>query len=111
MSGETLKPCPFCGGPALEPRAWNGTLETGCAGPHECPGTDVLVPIAAWNTRAEPASAPALVEALRAAKELIDTALPQFDWGSSALSAEAIQLLNETPGKVNAALAQAGMKP
>lgn len=48
---QTLKPCPFCGGPALEPRMWDGTLETGCAGDYECPGTDVLVPLAAWNHR------------------------------------------------------------
>lgn len=48
---EKLLPCPFCGGPAKEPIHYNGTMETGCAGPQECPGTDVLVPLAAWNRR------------------------------------------------------------
>ncbi len=47
-----LLPCPFCGGEAKEPIKYNGTLETGCAGPHECPGTDVLAPVATWNRRA-----------------------------------------------------------
>jgi hypothetical protein len=50
VEGE-LRPCPFCGGPARKPILYNGTMETGCDGPHECPGTDVLVPIAAWNRR------------------------------------------------------------
>ncbi len=60
MSAD-LKPCPWCGGPAKEPIMYNGTPETGCGGVHDCPGTDVLVPLAAWNTRAEgpaPVSAP-----------------------------------------------------
>jgi hypothetical protein len=46
--------CPFCGGPAREPIPYNGAMETGCAGPHDCPGTDVLVPVALWNRRAPP---------------------------------------------------------
>lgn len=52
LSEANLEPCPFCGGPAKEPFAYNGAMETTCAGPHECPGTDVLAPLAAWNTRA-----------------------------------------------------------
>lgn len=45
-----------------------------------------------------------LTNALEACKEMIDTALPQFNWGASSLSADAIRLLNETPAKVTAAL-------
>jgi hypothetical protein len=48
-----------------------------------------------------------LLDALRDAQELIDVALPQFDWGASALSAEAIQLLNEVPRKVKQAIERA----
>ncbi len=43
--------------------------------------------------------------ALRQAERLNNVALPRFDWGKSALDAEAITLLNETPGKVREALA------
>ena len=32
------------------------------------------------------------------------TLLPKFNWGVSALDANAIQLLNEVPGEVRAAL-------
>lgn len=53
------------------------------------------------------ASAKHMLEALTAAKEMIDVALPCFDWGKSCLSAEVIRLLNEAPGKVNAAIAAA----
>lgn len=49
----------------------------------------------------------ALLEALEAANMLCEKALPEFDWGKSALSAEAIQLLNEVPGQISAAIAQA----
>jgi hypothetical protein len=45
-------------------------------------------------------------EALEAAAELFRVALPQFNWGASALSCDAIMLLNEVPGKVAAALAK-----
>lgn len=56
-----LKPCPFCAGPARSPVYYNGTMETGC-GSVECPGSDVLVPIAAWNTRAPAALEPQAVD-------------------------------------------------
>jgi hypothetical protein len=47
---EKLKSCPFCGGP---PRTleYNGTTQATCAGDHNCAGTDVLAPVACWNTR------------------------------------------------------------
>lgn len=48
-----------------------------------------------------------LVQALQRAKRLFDEALPKFDWGRSALDANAIQLLNEVPGEVEAALKEA----
>lgn len=42
--------------------------------------------------------------ALRAANELCEKALPKFNWGASALDAEAIQLLNEVPSKIKEVL-------
>lgn len=46
----------------------------------------------------------ALVKALQRAERLINQALPKFDWGKSALDANAIALLNEVPGDVARAL-------
>ncbi|APL99190.1 nucleotide pyrophosphohydrolase [Bordetella phage MW2] len=43
-------------------------------------------------------------EALKRAVRLFEEALPKFDWGKSALDANAIQLLNEVPGEVRAVL-------
>lgn len=43
-------------------------------------------------------------EALKLAKRLNDEALPKFDWGKSALDANAIWLLNEVPLAVDEAL-------
>jgi len=48
-----------------------------------------------------------MVEALEAAERLIREALPKFNWGASALDANAIRLLNEVPATVRAALAAA----
>lgn len=45
--------------------------------------------------------------ALEQCIELFDKALPKFNWGASFLDAEAIRLLNETPGKARAALGEA----
>jgi len=74
ISDAALEACPFCGGPAKAPIHYNGTWETGCAGPHECPGTDVLVPLAAWNHRSQPTQPMAMTEAMveRAAMALYD---------------------------------------
>lgn len=44
------------------------------------------------------------LDALLACQRLFKEALPQFNWGASALDADAIRLLNETPAKVAAAL-------
>lgn len=41
---------------------------------------------------------------LKATLGMIESALPQFDWGKSALDVDAIQSLNETPGLVRDAL-------
>ena len=43
-------------------------------------------------------------DALQAAQRLFKEALPKFNWGASFLDANAIQLLNEVPEKVNAAI-------
>lgn len=45
-----------------------------------------------------------LLAALEAANRLFVEALPKFDWGASALDANAIQLLNEVPGQVRNAI-------
>lgn len=42
--------------------------------------------------------------ALRAAQRLFDEVLPRFDWGRSALDANAIRLLNEVPAVVARAI-------
>lgn len=59
-------------------------------------------------TNAEYAALIAERDQLRAAatraKQLFDEALPKFNWGASFLDASAIQLLNEVPGEVAAAL-------
>lgn len=55
----------------------------------------------------EPSPTEQLLVALKAAERMIDVALPQFNWGASCLSAEAIALLNETPGVVRAAIRRA----
>lgn len=43
-------------------------------------------------------------EGLRAAKQLCDEAIPEFNWGASCLSANAIRVLNEAPGIIARAL-------
>lgn len=50
-------------------------------------------------------------DALRAAQRLFKEALPKFNWGASFLDANAIQLLNEVPAKVNAAIRAAKGEP
>ncbi len=52
-------------------------------------------------------AAPDLLAALRLTKRMIDEALPKFNWGASALDANALMLLNETPSAVNAAISKA----
>lgn len=53
------------------------------------------------NRGLEPISRDMLIDALFACKQLFDEALPQFNWGSSALDANAIKLLNDVPLQVN----------
>lgn len=48
-----------------------------------------------------------LLAALRMAERLFAEALPKFNWGASALDANAIQLLNDVPSIVHAALVKA----
>jgi hypothetical protein len=50
------------------------------------------------------ASHDALEEALAKADELCRVALPQFNWGASALDGKAIFILNEAPGIIRRAL-------
>lgn len=45
-----------------------------------------------------------LIGALQRADKLCTEALPRFNWGASALDANAITLLNEVPGEIQAAL-------
>jgi hypothetical protein len=53
------------------------------------------------------AAAPELYEALEVAHRLCAEALPKFNWGKSALDANAIDLLNRAPLAISAALAKA----
>jgi hypothetical protein len=96
------RPCPFCGAPdnQLFVESVTGGYQTHC--------TNCLAqaPTDKWGQRTGNVY-DELVEALEAMKQLIDVALPCFNWGASALSAEAITLLNEVPGKVDDALAKA----
>jgi hypothetical protein len=50
------------------------------------------------------------LDSLQRCKRLFEEALPQFDWGKSALNANAIQLLNQVPVEVDRTLALA-MEP
>lgn len=45
------------------------------------------------------------IEALRLCQRLFDEALPKFNWGASALDANAIDLLNRVPAEVARVLA------
>lgn len=45
-----------------------------------------------------------IITVLRRVKQVFDEALPHFNWGASALPAEAIQLLNEVPSELKAML-------
>ena len=45
-----------------------------------------------------------LISALQRADQLCHEALPKFNWGASALDANAIALLNEVPNEIRAAL-------
>lgn len=56
------------------------------------------------------AAAYSMREALRLAKRLCDEALPKFNWGASALNANAIALLNEVPAKITEAIRQAELR-
>jgi hypothetical protein len=47
-----------------------------------------------------------LIEALKLAQRMNREALPKFNWSASALDANAIDLLNRTPGAIDAALAR-----
>lgn len=46
------------------------------------------------------------LKALKAAERLFKEALPKFNWGASALDANAIRLLNEVPDIVSDAIAR-----
>ena len=48
-----------------------------------------------------------LLDALKRAQRLFEEALPKFDWGKSALDANAIRLLNEVPGEIRTVIASA----
>jgi hypothetical protein len=53
------------------------------------------------------AAAPEMLMALKAVLVMVEKALPKFNWGASALDAQAIRLLNETPGHVRRAILKA----
>lgn len=63
------------------------------------------------QTKKAPAPTSKAVRALNRAHRLFNEALPKFNWGASALDANAITLLNEVPGEVRHAILSAGGKP
>ena len=50
-------------------------------------------------------------DALKLAQRLCEEALPKFDWGASALDANALTLLNTLPSAIKKALAQPEQEP
>ncbi len=56
------------------------------------------------------AATPKMLDTLEQVERLIKEALPKFNWGASALDANAIKLLNEVPLQVRDAIAAAGGK-
>jgi hypothetical protein len=63
---------------------------------------------AAWNSNGPAlAAVPEMIRALERAVKFFDEALPEFNYGASALDSNAIRLLNEVPGEVRAALDKA----
>lgn len=53
------------------------------------------------------AAMPEAYQALLLGERLVKEALPKFNWGASALDANAIGLLNEFPGAIRAAMKKA----
>lgn len=72
----------------------------------EIEGIVVSAGIAPPPTTVQPAAAinDQMLKALIAAKKMCDEALPKFNWGASFLDANAINLLNSTPGQISAAI-------
>ncbi len=63
MSETTLKPCPFCGGPAQE---FHWPQRFGCTD-KDCAGYAANLPRAKWNRRAAHADRDGVIESLKAA--------------------------------------------
>lgn len=86
---------------------WNvGTLHGDVALASQVVGDDVRQTRRSANARLMAAS-PDLLDAARLAEELVAVVLPKFNWGASALDARAIEILNEFPRVVRAAIAKA----
>jgi len=126
MEATKLLPCPFCGrapvikhvpfsrdvlaqAPDPDSYWWIGceidANITGCGIGHS--NIDKADAVEKWNTRARSAAFDALLQAARATERLFREALPKFNWGASALDANAIALLNEVPSQVSAAITSA----
>jgi len=80
-------------------------------GPFEALSFAVPRPEPKWTREPSPIDAADIVtqmrDALHLAQRLVTEALPKFNWGASALDANAIQLLNDVPGAIAAALTKA----
>lgn len=50
----------------------------------------------------------AMLSALKRAQTMCRVAIGQFEWGSLALSPDAVRLLNQVPGEIDAAIRMAG---
>ena len=133
QSVTDMLPCPFCGSTEGLYVSEGATLRWRVLSCRNCgEGTEVRHKnnsnepdsyIADWNAaapypamlrkeidtlRAQLAEAQ---DALQAAQRLFKEALPKFNWGASFLDANAIQLLNDVPAKVNAAIRAAKGEP
>jgi len=71
--------------------------------------SDIKLILAAVSEPAAPVDA--RVAALLLAQRMCREALPKFNWGASFLDANAIQLLNEAPAAIDAALARQAAAP
>lgn len=58
-AGLEPKPCPFCGGEALQWKCLGGEAMA-CCKQTDCPGYDVLCDLNAWNRRADLVPAPSV---------------------------------------------------
>jgi hypothetical protein len=107
MSDQTLRPCPFCGNPAVSPSPGIAGL-AGCKS-NDCDGarSNGWMHTAAWNTRPVEDALRAEVDRLRAAIEAAVDALPEWSKGALAHLSPAEVVADEVRMALRDALAKA----